>query len=693
MSSYIIEITDLSGNIGTVETLVDNGLRYTDKLNEINEGEIRISGSSSVKRSLFEVGAAVIIKRDGVLEFSGFIQSKSFLDAGGIKCTLMGKEFRLAQEKGAFANSPYTNTASATVNADIIGESSYFTAGTIDAGSNIDIRFNDSQSLWNALGNLAKKVVQDINVDYVNDEIDILDHRGSTTSVASFNDGIQIDNMRADQSLPKANYVVVKGKGDGVNQIVSSSSNGQNAGSQSTYGVIKEIVTDKSVISQSEANALADSLVAEWKDPIKIYDFNVLNPAQTVIAGDIITITSKDKDINNEEVRITGIARGIRAGKEFLEIQVANPAFARLAKKRMQLMGELRKQQIDADTYMQGSGNTLTFPRGINAKLGAPLRLPFYIPSSWISDEAGNIRVNSMTVDYDLDEYRKGIGTASETDVAPDLSTGNTVSHKHDAADSGHAHGLPTMTSDSFTHFNAEGSDAWAENVRNFYDFVAEVTGITGAFDFIYVMIEIEEDLWSGTDTLQIRVDVAGVEKLKLEAVPFSSGNSPWRQVFVLDLFSSISNQAVALYLSSAAENDYQGVFTVYTRNVSHSHDITGFNADSDNAAVTDANKTPGLSGNSEDHNHSVSIGDGISESGSVNATEVDIFLDFWNGSAWINKHSIINTGATLETDVDITNSGTYPDVAGYWRVRIEPNNAAPDYTQAIVRIKHSLDN
>jgi hypothetical protein len=52
-----------------------------------------------------------------------------------------------------------------------------------------------------------------------------------------------------------------------------------------------------------------------------------------------------------------------------------------------------------------------------------------------------------------------------------------------------------------------------------------------------------------------------------------------------------------------------------------------------------------------------------------------------------------MTTGVIIDSDVDITDGGTYPDAAGYWRVRIEPNHADPDFVQGIVKIKHNLDN
>ena len=104
------------------------------------------------------------------------------------------------------------------------------------------------------------------------------------------------------------------------------------------------------------------------------------------------------------------------------------------------------------------------------------------------------------------------------------------------------------------------------------------------------------------------------------------------------------------------------------------------------------------------DHNHpdgsydidnadldDISIGDSVSDAGSLNSSSITWYLDYFD-SGWVNKASGV-VAATQGTQIDITDSGTYPDEVGYWRVRIDPNNSSPDFVQGIVRLKHALDN
>ena len=691
MGSFRVDFTNTSNETGTV--IPDAGLSYTDRLNSVNEASIRISGTGELKRGLVEMGSTVKIYRNDALEFYGLADKIDFLEGGALSVHATGYEIKLTQENGDYANSPYTSTASATIANEIIAESTDFSAGTVEAGANIDFRIAVTDSLWNGLSNLIGKVSQDIQIDYANAEVDILDHRGSATSVQTMNAGIDLNNLRVTHSYPLGNDVRVYGKGDGENQIKSAhATHGQDATSKSTYGVIRKIYRDSTVVSQSEADTLADALVAKYKDPTKIYDFEVVNPNQTLTTGDVITLNAKDQGLSSESVRVINKKRGLEGNSEFLILRVTNAAYGILTRDINDLLGKIQKSARDDQTYMQGTTNILTFSEKINANNSAGLNIYAQLPSSFILDEVGNNRVNSFTVDYDVDEFRSTIGTATETSVAPSLSAGSTDSHKHDASDSGHDHNNSTQTSSASWIGSDEGSDtstsvscssgSWTTvcseyvgNVNNTSVFFV-IDGNSGGAEDISVRIynnattpgtvfQIYQDGFRDVCSLEMR-DVGGGpcdgDYIKLEVFPHSGA-------ITVDGYIGIHEKA-------------------------HTHSISSWDVSDENAAVSDANKTPGLSGNAASHDHSVSVGDAVSDAGSVNASQVSLYLDFWNTgtSAWVNKHSILNTGKTLDTDVDISDSGTYPDAAGFWRVRILTDNATPDLIQGIIKVKHQLD-
>ena len=352
MSSYIINFKNTSDEEGTV--IADAGFNYTDNLSSMNKATIKISGTSETKRSLIEIGSEVKIYRNGTLEFHGLVDMIDFLEGGGLSVTASGYEVWLAKENGDYANSPYSSTASATIFGHILGESSKFTAGTVNAGTDIDFRIALTDSLWNAIANLKDKTGQDIGIDYANSEIDILDHKGSSTTVATFNAGIHIANIRVSQNYPIGNDVRVYGMSEGETRIKSDhASYGQDPGSKTTYGTIRKIVRDPSILTVAEANKLADALVAIYKLPVKIYDFEVLNPSQSIVAGDVITLNSKSQGLSNEEVRVVGIEKGFKSDQEYLVLQVTNKEYSKLIKDRNEILASIEKNARDAQTYDQ----------------------------------------------------------------------------------------------------------------------------------------------------------------------------------------------------------------------------------------------------------------------------------------------------------------------------------------------------
>jgi len=352
MSSFIINVQNTSGEKGTV--IADVGFSYSEKMGDINEGQLRITGTGETKRGLFEIGSEVFIYRNGTLEFHGFINSLSFLDAGGISADLYGYEVWMGKENGDYAGSPWSSTASATIASAIVGESNYFTMGTNEAGESLDFRVQPTSSLWNALSSLVKRTGQDVGIDYVNSEIDVLDHKGSSTSVATLNDGIQMQDLTVRHAYPIANDVRVYGQSEGETRIESNpGSSGQDATSKSNYGTIRKIYDDPTVVSVAEANTLANKLVAKWKDPVKIYEFDVMNPGLNVVAGDVITLNSQAKDLDNEEVRIVNVERGFRAGNEFLTLTVANKGYSQVERTVSRALAELENRANDLQNYDQ----------------------------------------------------------------------------------------------------------------------------------------------------------------------------------------------------------------------------------------------------------------------------------------------------------------------------------------------------
>lgn len=696
MSKYILTI-----GTGTITT---ENFQYTIFLNEVNEAEIKISGSDSVARAAITLGATIQITRDGTLTYKGLIDNLDYLEGGGIVIKSLGFESWLAKENGSYSNSPWQNTASATIASDLIGDSSEFTTGTIEAGTNTDFRASKSDSIYNNLLNLTRKTGQDVGIDYTNTEVDVLDHLGSSTSVATLNQGLQIDNIRYSQALPLGNKIIVYGKGDGDEQITATDSD---AASIAAYGEITRIIIDRSLMSNSEATTLAAAELAITKDPTKIYDFTVLNPDTSVSIGDHLLINSPDQDLNNEEVRTVAITRGLKNNQEFLELQVTNAAYKQSIKRRNKIIGGIQKSHRDNTTYMQGSGNLSQWGNTGNANNSVSMNIEFPVDSSHFEDEAGNIRVDSMTVDYDVDPYKQESGD-------PTIDNNNEYSIVDDSA-----------YESAVTAFNY--NDGWTTVSNSQFDNIGE----HGQYIVFYIDVN-AYDYDDLDDNFKISARVYcpdtgdyfprtnGARVLAGQIHYYTDSDthnhdvdSHWHPTNEGDAFVETDDcsDLAPRYCWTGTGDSSPG-----TDNDAHTHlvdaiecngcitivcpidpngkdfDIQIKRENSDNP-TTDILALIGITYNVDGrHDHNATIGDDVSEAGSLKATQVSIYLDYWNGSTWVNKHSILNTGKTIDTDVDITDSGTYPDATGLWRTRIITDNASPDFVNGIVKIRHQLD-
>jgi len=738
---YIIDV-EKGSDKGSI--VADVGFRYNINLNQINEAEIKISGTGSNRRGLLSIGAVVYIYKDGTLNFKGLIDTVDYYVGGTVSFHVSGFEVWLAKENGSYTNSPWLSTASASIFSNILGDSSYFTAGTINTGFDTDYRLITSSSIWNGLSNLAKKTTQDININYTSSTISILNHVGSTTSVAVFNQGKEITNVRKSVGYPLGNKIIVYGKGDGENQITGTASDATSIG---IYGTVTKPVIDKSIISESEANKLADAELALNKDPPTIYDLDLTNPEYAGISlGDVITLNALDQDVNNEEVRIVGIEEGERAGIQYKSIQVTNPELKTLMRTKSKVLAMIQKQQIDQNSYMQGSGNTLTWGRGLNADSSFALKLPFYVPSSFVDDEANNIRINSMTIDYDVDPFNTQYGGASFDGTDPQVQNSSANTEPEVSGTSGStapgvsgssgvlAPDVENYSGDQDPDLDAGdsslawiggslGSDSDSSQACSSGSWTTIVSVSTdGTGNGLYVNFELH-GVSGGAEDIQIKVKNSGTlttndavwgtyidgfrDDSFVEQGGIYAGGDGSADYITLQVYPFTGAINVGGYISvyEASHEHSFGDYQVEDHYhysgaygcASHGHAYGTYaaanhtHADGTYAAGDHDHDDGSYDINAADLDH-ISIGDDVGEAASVNATSVSLYLDFLDAGSWVNKHSIITTGATLGTEVDITNSGVYPDVSGYWRVRVLPNSATPDFVQAIVNIKHNLD-
>jgi len=673
MATYRIDVSN-GGNTGTV--VPDVSWKYSKQLNQVNEAELKFSATGATNRALLQIGAEVTIYKDGTIDFIGLIDTTDYFIGGTVVFHASGYETWLAKENGTYTNSPWTSTASATIFAAIITESSYLSAGTINTGFDTDYRLAGSQSLFNAISNLANKTTQDISIDYTASpvEISILDHVGSATSVAVWNEAKEITNLRRSVGYPRGNSIIVYGKGDGDNQIKGTASD---ATSIAAYGTITKIVTDRSAMSDDEANSLAAAELALNKDPPNIYDFELTNPEMTgFVLGDVVTLNALDQDVNNDDVRIVGIEEGENKGEAYITLQTTNPELKTLMRTRNKYLAKIQKDHQDDNTYMQGSGNQNLFGSGINAKTGQSLKIPFYISGSMVS-ESGALNITAINVSYDLDPFNNQVGGASFDGSDPQVQNDSENNDEYSVIAEDDDDVSTGTLSDSWTTLKTWSNVASIGQYIVFYvgAYVVDHTD-TSAFS-VHVRIK-------NTDSGDYFPNATGVRLVRGE-MPFdtSTVDAHAHTVFVTFASSATIVCPINPYLldfevqfkqDQPVETANVGAQIVYDVESRHKHDPGAYDV-----KATDLDN--------------ISIGDDISEAASVNATSVNLYLDFWNGTAWVNKVTITDTTKAIDTGVDISDSGDFPDAQGWWRVRVEPRTVTPDYAQAKVELKNYMDN
>lgn len=352
---FRIDVENLSGKEGSIET---QNITYVDPLNQIREGVLKFPSLNKSDQELLEEGSKITIYRGGNQALYGEVTTLERFNGGAVKVNVAGKEITMARENGDYASSPWSATVGHTIFSSIISEASEWSTGTVNTAAAIDFRLEKSDSILNGIGDLIGKVSKDIQFDDSNTsslKVDFLTHRGSTTSVATLNDGIEISDISYRRTYPNGNFVIVYGSSEGETEIKSQSSSGQDATSQSTYGVIVKSIVDPTISTVAEANAKADILVAKFKDPIKVYMFKVHDLSLDITTGDVITINSDELGLNDEEVRVTAVERGLRNNKEFFSLEVVNKEFSETLIKVGQEQMELAKRVRDNSSYNQYS--------------------------------------------------------------------------------------------------------------------------------------------------------------------------------------------------------------------------------------------------------------------------------------------------------------------------------------------------
>jgi hypothetical protein len=702
-------------------------VKYELILNGISYFEVVVDGADDTTRTNLDTGNQVDIYNGGTLKIQGDILDQQVLEGGGVFISGRGEEYEFTDYScpvdSGKTTKTYTSTDDNTVFADLVsnatGWSSDVTGST--ATTLQTFRVAESQTLWEGILSIIDVGNKDIEVDYSTKTLKLVDKKG-TASAFRFTEGLNVAGVRRTKARAKASKVIVYGKGDGIFQIIGEAGSGT---------PVKKYYRPN-IVDPDVANTLATALLARITQAGLTYTFEITNPTLELEAGDQGKLDAPTLGIEDTSIDIVKVTRRVTQDQlERLDVEVTNPELREASKMPQQSIYSMSRDNEIRTSSMQGSGNTLTWGNAINAKSGASMQIIFNIPASLVEDEAGDVRISSMTLDYDVDPYKKSVGTASfdggdpqvqnnSDTTAPDVSGSSDNTAPGVSGSSSNTQPNVINSSESIAYGATVGSDSDSSVSCSSGTWTTlcsvRIDSSTSSSDELECEYQVE-GVSGGADDIQISISNTNVFS---SLPPSSSGIAgSYHDGFRDESFVAADgiacgpgggsleyvNLSVYPFTTSITLRGYLRVYKA-----THSHGAGTYDADNhdhgDGSYGADSHDHDDGTYTAANHSHAdgtyeidatdlndISIGDDISDAASVNATSVNIYLDYWNGSAWVNKNTIASTGSTLDTDVDLTDSGTYPDAVGYWRVRIDTNSSSPDFVQGIVKIKHLLEN
>lgn len=672
-------------------TIQFNNFYYTKYLNKISVFELNFDVTSSAAKTNAQTENNITIYRNGNIDFFGKINQRETTQGGLI--TISGHGIEIEMEE---VNCPVDSDKSKRVYNDETDESIIsdlasqvpdwsFDFSNSTATSISSFRTSESMSVWNGIMRVKNQTGKDIEIDQPNRTLYLHDSKGSS-NVFEFVEGKDITQPAEKIKKPQAKKVIVFGKGDGDSQ----------ARGEAGSGTPVRKITDRNIITDSEANDRAQKELNKIKQERKHYAFKTINPDHDIEVGDEGYMTAQSVGLSRTGVDVVKVKRSVLSnGEENLILQTTNPELREAEKSLAEEITGSIGDRIRDNSAMKGSGNTLTFPGQINANDTAPFRLSFNLPSNFIKDEAGDIRVNSFKLNYDVDPFRQQYGTASSSNNDTGLSINNAsaysnagiTNNRQGASGSGYYFGIYRDGVGSDFDGSWHTANNWVNLGSNDYLFNAIFVNfsiVMGTSVSASFQIDLKVRAYN-SDTGDYFPDSGGVQILN-QIDTDTDAPLPISPATYLHIPYQWLNDTIKLQYKSddvSSEVSYADMNYSYHGSDGHTHP---------NSYNDDQHTNPNSSSD-PGHEHSVSIGDDTSDSASLNASSVDIYLDYWDGSSWVNKYSIIGTGKTLDRDVDLSNGGTYPDSDGLWGIRIYTNSSSPDLVKGVVELKHSMDN
>jgi len=170
----------------------------------------------------------------------------------------------------------------------------------------------------------------------------------------------------------------------------------QTGSSIKTYGLMDDVLIDKTLMDLETAELIASKRLLERKDPIERITIKPDEPFEDVALldiGDKITVTDSEANIDGD-FRIVGINYINNYGDLDLELEVSNRSLEFIEQMKKQ-----REEEQNLGKYMQGSTNIYQVSLAENCDTNYNLDLRFYIPEDAVA-------INKLRLNYKVRPYR-----------------------------------------------------------------------------------------------------------------------------------------------------------------------------------------------------------------------------------------------------------------------------------------------
>lgn len=654
---------------------------FNDTLNDINKAEINITGQDAFEKSL-----AVI---DNILEVTSFnknykykIVNEGLTEDNSIKLVCRGIEEIAVNtdiDVSLLSNATTTTNRAGIYSSvdiqDIFTDlASHLSGWTIDSSLSTTIsefRLNDSESVWNGLAKLANQEGLEIDVDYDNQEFLVETNLGSNR-VDTLNEKIDFEGIPSyTRKRAKAKKVFVYGRADGDFQVRASA---QDAGYSAGDPTFK--VEDPNIISETQAQKRADVELAKLKTNIEHYIIPQVR-GKTYSVSDTLIVNSPSIGLDNKELKIVRLITSIRGDEVIQSVEVTNAEYSRAFKSRTQELSEEMLKVRENITTEQGSGNTQNYAGVEIGNDTFPLVIAFNFSNDNYDSANTNFEIKSFTLDYDIDPFRQTAGGITPTGVDPQVFGDSGFTQPDVENDTG----LDDIDTDSA--YNSDISTSGAD-----FTFNTSVPGVlgTGVDYTIFTVSAYRERPTPASDNgydIRVRNTTSGGIYIFREIMVMEN---TYVETFVVN--GDIEGDNIEVRGRSLGPSDLYSMTISICPVSEHIHPPDNMNAQNHPHGDGDYEVRD------NDVANSITIGDTVDDSGSVNATGISWELRYWNGTSYVLKNSGSETfpaGQTFNRGIDLSDSGTYPDAFGNWAVFLYTNASQGDTLKGKVNIKHNL--